>query len=77
MINVSSKKRTTIWNVEKPYTDFRLNKKLALAIRQLGSSGDSAQDLLYKIYKVIAGSPELRKKVKAMSKYNIDGEFRR
>ena len=53
MVKVSSKKRKTIWNPEKPYTDFRLNKKLALAIRQLGASGLSSEDLLYNMYNVI------------------------
>ena len=69
MVNVSSKKRTTIYNPTKPYTDFRLSKSLALAIRQLGNSGESAQELLFKIYKVIAGDPKLRKKIREMPKH--------
>ena len=69
MVNVSSKKKTTIWNPQKPYTDFRLSKQLALGIRQLGNSGDSAEELLFKIYKVIAGDPTLRKKVREMPKH--------
>lgn len=68
-MNVSSKRIKTIWNPAKKYTDFRLNKQLALAIRQLGASGDSAEDLLYKMFKVISQSPENRKKVRSMSKY--------
>lgn len=68
MVNVSNKKRKTIWNPEKPHTDFRLNKKLALAIRQLGASGLSSEDLLYNMYKVIAESPTLRRKVREMPK---------
>ena len=69
MVNVSSKKRTTIWNPQKPYTDFRVRKTLSLAIRQLGNSGDSAEDLLFKMYKVIAGNPKLRKKIREMPKH--------
>ena len=69
MVNVSSKKMTTIWNPQTPYTDFRLSKTLALAIRQLGNSGDSAEDLLFKMYKVIAGDPTLRKKIREMPKH--------
>ena len=74
MVKVSSKKRKTIWNPEKPYTDFRLNKKLALAIRQLGASGLSSEDLLYKMYNVIAKFPTLRKKVREMPKHDKNGD---
>lgn len=69
MVNVTSKRRKTIWNPEKPYTDFRLNKKLALAIRQLGASGLSSEDLLYNMYMIIVASPTLRKKIREMSKH--------
>lgn len=69
MVNVSNKKRTTIWNPQKPYTDFRLSKHLALGIRQLGNSGESAEELLFKIYKVIAGDPTLRKRIREMPKH--------
>ena len=66
---VSSKRYVRIYNAAKSYTDFRLSKQLALAIRQLGNSGESAQDLLFKMYKVIAGDPTLRKKIREMPKH--------
>lgn len=69
MINVTTKRMKTVWNPTKPYTSFKLSKQLALAIRQLGKSGDSAEDLLFKMYKVIAGDPTLRKKIREMPKH--------
>ena len=75
MSKVTSKRYKTIYNPSRPYTDFRLSKQLALSIRQLGNSGDSAEELLFKMYKVIAGDPTLRKKVREMPKHEINGDF--
>ena len=69
MSKVSSKRYISVYNAAKTYTDFRLSKQLGLAIRQLGNSGDSAEFLLYKMYKVITESPTLRKKIREMSKH--------
>ena len=69
-MNVSSKRIKTIWNPSKKFTDFRLNKQLALAIRQLGNSGESAETVLEKMYRVITSKPELVKQIKGMSKYD-------
>ena len=69
-----NKKRKTIWNPEKPHTDFRLNKKLALAIRQLGASGLSSEDLLYKYLQCNSEVPTLRKKVREMPKHDKNGD---
>ena len=59
MINVSSKKYKTIYNPAKMYTDFRLHKTLALNIRKLGISGQSAETVLLNMYNIISSDPEL------------------
>ena len=64
MVNVSSKKYKTIYNPEKPYTDFRLQKTLAKKLRQLGISGQSAETVLSNMYNIISSDPELIRRMK-------------
>lgn len=68
MINVSSKKYKTIYNPTKMYTDFRLHKTLALNIRKLGNSGQSAETVILNMYNIISSDPELVKQMKEISK---------
>ena len=70
MINVTSRRIKRIFNPNKLFTDFRLSKTLALDIRKLGVAGDSAENVLLKMYKVIISKPELVKQIKEMSKYD-------
>ena len=63
-MNVSSRKFTTIFNPTKKWTDFRLSKKLALNIRRLGISGQSAETVLSNMYDIISSDPELIRRMK-------------
>lgn len=50
------------------YTDFRLHKTLALNIRKLGNSGQSAETVILNMYNIISSDPELVKQMKEISK---------
>ena len=63
-MNVSSRKFTTIFNPSKKFTDFRLRKSLALDLRKLGNSGQSAETVLLNMYNIISSDPELIRRMK-------------
>ena len=67
-MNVSTKKIKRIFNSNRPFTDFRLSKTLALDIRKLGISGQSAETVLSNMYNIISSDPELIRRMKETSK---------
>jgi len=64
MSKVSSKRYISVYNASKTFTDFRVSKSLALNIRRLGNSGQSAETVLLNMYNIITSNPDLVKQMK-------------